>query len=68
MYKAGDKVKIVIEDPVNEICETINGATGVIVEKDVWVFPYTVKLDDLKLNKLIVDCPRRFAASELIAL
>lgn len=67
MHKIGDKIKVNIEDPINETCEAINGAIGVISDKDDWVYPYTVKLDDSNLNELITDVePRRFAASELI--
>lgn len=66
MYEKDIRVKVVIEEPVDETCEAINGATGIIIDKDEWVFPYTIKLDDPKLNELITDIePRRFSPLEL---
>ena len=62
----GQRVQITIEEPVMEVCEEINQATGVIVGKDDWLFPYTVMLDNPRLDRLVNEVtPRRFAEYEL---
>lgn len=67
--QVGDRVKVNIEEAFYETCKKINGATGTITSKDKWIYPYTVKLDDEQLDRLIREVEsRRFDGIELIKI
>lgn len=71
MLTVNQKVKVNIGDfATNDmgIDEKIQGARGIISEINSFIFPYIVKLDDPKLNKLITDTPRQFSECELEVL
>lgn len=63
--KVGSKVKVKINDKVQDDDFKYDGSIAEIISKDDWIFPFELRFEDENLNKLNKDCPRRFSNYEL---